>query len=75
MLITRKSKFTGVTHTIDIPVDISIYNKWLNNGFGNTPIQSVFPGLSANQREFLLSGCTPEEWDELFNDEKDNEED
>ena len=71
MLITRKSKFTGVTHTMDIPVDISIYNKWINNGFGKASIQSVFPNLSADQREFLLSGCTPEEWDMLFNTEED----
>lgn len=31
-----------------------------------TMIQDAFPTLSADEREFLLTGITPEEWDELF---------
>jgi hypothetical protein len=29
-------------------------------------VQNEFPHLSAGQREFLKTGITDEEWDELF---------
>lgn len=29
-------------------------------------IQNAFPMLSADEREFIMTGCTPEEWDEMF---------
>lgn len=32
-------------------------------------IQDAFPSLNADEREFLLSGLTPEEFDALFCDE------
>ena len=34
-------------------------------------IQDAFPFLNADQREFLLTGLTPEAWNELFGDEED----
>jgi len=33
------------------------------------PIQEAFPDLDAGDREFLLSGTTPAEWDEIFGEE------
>lgn len=32
----------------------------------DTPIQEAFPDLDADDREFLLSGTTPSEWNEIF---------
>ena len=29
-------------------------------------IQDAFPHLNFEEREFILTGITPEEWDELF---------
>lgn len=29
-------------------------------------IQDAFPNLNPEQREFILSGTTPEEWDKMF---------
>jgi hypothetical protein len=34
-------------------------------------IQEAFPMLPAEHREFLLSGITPEEWNEIFAEEED----
>lgn len=39
--------------------------KWINEGKPGC-IQDVFPELSADQREQMLSGITPEEWNEMF---------
>lgn len=32
-------------------------------------VQNVFPDLSADDREFLMTGITPEEWDNAFGEE------
>lgn len=38
---------------------------WL--GVENPPkVQVAFPDLDSNQREFLLTGVTKEEWDEIM---------
>lgn len=62
MIVTRTSEFSGITRSIDLPVTQEQLDKWDN---GNGPhIQHVFPHLTDNQREFILSGITEEEWDE-----------
>jgi len=38
-------------------------------------IQDAFNYLSADEREFILTGITEEEWDEIFADEDDTEDD
>ena len=30
-------------------------------------IQNIVPHLSSDEREFLITGITPDEWDKLFN--------
>jgi len=32
----------------------------------SSPIQNIIPHVSAEDREFLVSGTTPRRWDELF---------
>jgi len=36
-------------------------------------VQQAFPLLSADEREFLVSGISPEEWKEKFPPEKEDE--
>lgn len=62
MKITRTSQFTGITRTLDIGVTQEQIDKW-NAG---TLIQDAMPNLSAGEREFIKTGVTDEEWDELF---------
>jgi hypothetical protein len=38
-------------------------------------IQDVFPHLSSEEREFLMTGATPEEWDNEFKDEDEGKQD
>ena len=40
---------------------------WLRNDLRN--IQDAFPDISSDEREFLLSGITPESWDNMFGDQ------
>lgn len=63
MLITRKSAISGIERTRNIPVNPEDFMNYMN-GYGN--IQDVMPYLSDEDREFILSGITTEEWDNAF---------
>jgi hypothetical protein len=54
----------------------SKWNRWTHD----ENIQNVFTELNADEREFLMTGLTPSEWDEMFandiesySDESENE--
>lgn len=66
MQITRTSLLTGQQHTCDIPVTEEELSAWRNG----EPAQVVMPNLSADQRKFIMTGITKEEWDEIFGDEE-----
>lgn len=70
MLITKKSNLSGIEHTIDINVDPEKLRKWEEQG-KITKIQNEFPELSSSEREFLLSGITELEWDEMMLDDEE----
>ena len=57
--IRMVSMFTDKEHTRDIPVTIKQLNDW-DNGM---VIQEAMPHLTPDQREFLMTGVTKEEWD------------
>ena len=68
--VNRISILDGVERTLDIPLTESEFTTafwaWWENG---VLIQDAFPTLTASQREFLMSGITDTQWDELFSDE------
>lgn len=70
MQITKTSMFTGVTRTLEIDVTQEQMNRWQNGVL----IQHAMPHLSANDREFLMTGVTPEEWDDALIEEENDEE-
>jgi hypothetical protein len=62
MLITRTSQATGITRSIDLPVT---EQQLILYATTSALIQDVFPSLSDDQREFIMTGITAEEWDEI----------
>lgn len=62
MKITRKSPLTGETNTMDIDVTPDQMDAWARG----KRIQTVMPNLTAGEREFILSGYTPEDWRIIF---------
>jgi hypothetical protein len=62
--ITRQSMLTGVLHTMELPVTMHQYTLWEEGML----IQDAMPNLSADEREFIMTGITPEEWDAEFNE-------
>ena len=62
MLIERKSMVSGKVHAIDLDVTQDQIAAW-NSGMY---IQDAMPQLSDDEREFMMTGITPEEWDATF---------
>ena len=62
MLITRTSPFSGNTNSMEIEVTQEQLSSWESGVL----IQNAMPNLSADEREFIMTGITPEEWDSAF---------
>lgn len=62
MIIEKKSTLSGKLNVMDISVTVNELAYWKESGH---PIQRVFPWLTPDEREFLMTGITPEEWNEL----------
>lgn len=62
MLIERRSPLTGKLNQREINVTAEQLIRWKDGGL----IQKVMPDISDDDREFLISGFTPEDWNELF---------
>jgi hypothetical protein len=75
MKVTKRSNLTGIEHTMDL--DVTEEQLWRHQN--GELAQKVFPHLAPPDREFLISGITPQEWDEHFgmpdDDEGDEDED
>lgn len=50
-----------------VVVKRSAYNKWQSGILA----QNAFPDLSLEDREFLISGTSPEGWNKMFGEESD----
>lgn len=68
MLIERISELSGLPHTMEIPVTAEQIEQWQKSG---ELVQRAFPHLNSEQREFLMTGITSEEWDACFTEEED----
>lgn len=64
MLITRRSMLSGEVHTFDIPITEDQYFTYRSSP--SALVQDAFPNLTPDQREFILTGATPEEWNAAF---------
>ena len=59
MLIERISPFTGKMHQREIDVTQEQIRRWINGEL----IQTVMPHLTPEEREFVKTGITPDEWE------------
>lgn len=70
MKITRTSTLSGITRSMEIPVTEQQLADWKN---GKGLIQDVMPDLSNDEREFIMTGVTKEEWDAEFGEDDSSE--
>jgi len=62
MTITKTSPLTGNINTMDMDVSEEQIAAWQ----GGVLIQRAMPNLTPDEREFLMTGYTPEDWKEIF---------
>ena len=62
MLIAKTSSLSSRTHEMEIDVSDKQIALWMEGAL----IQDVMPNLSPDEREFIMTGITPAEWDEAF---------
>ena len=71
MQVTRRSQFTGNMNTLDLDITQEQLSEYENREFGKGRlIQDIFPNLNASEREFLMTGATQQEWDDMFGGEE-----
>ena len=67
MEVTKTSVHSGITRTLDLDVTFEEIAAWQAGEL----IQVAMPRLDADEREFIKTGITAEEWEEIFPPEED----
>ena len=67
MQITKTSPLTGQVNTREIDVTKEQLIKWM----AGEHIQNVMPHLDKDDREFIMTGHTPEDWKRIFPEEEE----
>lgn len=62
MLITRQSPFSGKWCNKELNTTAAEIDNWQRGMVA----QKAFPNLSEDDREFIMTGITAEEWDNMF---------
>jgi hypothetical protein len=69
MLVERKSRVSGLVHALDLnitPEQLARVDSRFESG---ELIQNIVPHLSVDEREFLMTGITGEEWTATFGED------
>jgi hypothetical protein len=64
MIIRRTSPYSGKEFKMEIDITEQQLRDFYDDKSGL--IQDAFPHLTADEREFIISGIHPAEWDMLF---------
>ncbi|QGJ95029.1 hypothetical protein SEA_REDWATTLEHOG_168 [Gordonia phage RedWattleHog] len=74
MKITKVSALSGKTNEMDLDITEDRLLAWQNaaDDDPNRFVQHAFPDLTDDEREFLITGVTQEEWDATFPPEEED---
>lgn len=67
MIVEKQSIVSGKVYQMDINITEEQLFNFINGRSGLA--QEAFPDLSIDEREFIISGIHPDEWNELFGNE------
>ena len=68
MVVVAISAATGEKHAMPLEITEAQVYDWVNGA----SIQDAMPQLTAEGREFLMTGITQVEWNDLFGEEEDD---
>lgn len=67
--LTKISALSGKANTMILPTTQVKIDMWNSSRASLPHIQDYFDELTADEREFILTGSTPEEWNKAFPEE------
>lgn len=67
LTVVKRSAFSGTMNEMELPITLDRLERWEQSG---QLVQDAFPDLTADQREFLISGMLPDEWDDAYGEEQ-----
>jgi hypothetical protein len=70
---TNRSPITGENNTMEFDMLQTVFEDCYVAWSEGANIQDAFPMLDADQREFIKTGLTPEDWFMLFGDDREIE--
>ena len=65
--LERKSPKTGRVNSMDLTTTKKALDEYYSGSVRY--VQDIFSNLNAEEREFIMTGYTPSDWDELFGEE------
>ena len=65
--LERKSPKTGKVNSMDLATTKESLDEYYSGSVRY--VQDIFSNLNAEEREFIMTGYTPSDWDELFGEE------
>ncbi len=69
MKVKRTSSISQAEHEMEIDVTQDQLDLYEQGVLGT--IQDAFPHLTPDEREFIMTGITADEWDKLFGEDND----
>lgn len=70
MQVTRKSPLDGNVNTLEVNITQEQWDEF-NSPNRERLVQEIFCNASAEEREFILTGYTPEDWKRIFGGEEE----
>ena len=67
MLVRKTSQISKTESVMDLDVTFNQLERIENRYETKELIQDIVPNLSKEEREFLMTGITPQEWNKMFN--------
>jgi len=70
MIYSKQNIFGEITH-MELNIDPLVFEEQLAKWRDGMLIQYAFPMLNRDEREFIMTGLTPEAWDAIELNEED----
>jgi hypothetical protein len=67
MQVKRTSSLSGKESTMELNVTQEQLDRFDNRRENGEYVQTIFPHLTSEEREFIMTGISPIEWNEIFN--------
>jgi hypothetical protein len=70
MIYSKQNIFGEITH-MELNIEPEVFERQLELWRDGMLIQDAFPMLNRDEREFIITGLTPEVWDSMMHEEEE----